>query len=157
MNWRVLKMSAAFFAAGVALLAADFSSVKTVYVMRMTGGLDQYLANHLAQDGAFQVVTDPQKADAVFTDRIGASFEQALSDLYATKKPQDGKQDDSDTSRPVSIPPSSRGKGSIFLVDRNSRVVLWSTYAPSKGTSSQGLNQLAAKIVSEIDKSRKGK
>ena len=42
-------------------------------------------------------------------------------------------------------------------MDRKSRVVLWSTYAVPKSTSSQDMNQLAAKIVAELDKSRKAK
>ncbi len=33
-------------------------------------------------ESTVQVVTDPQKADAILTDRIGAGFEQKLDDLY---------------------------------------------------------------------------
>jgi hypothetical protein len=151
-----MKLLAVVFAAGWSLLAADFSGVKTVYLLPMSGGLDQYLAIRLSNDGAFRVVTDPQKADAIFTDRIGVNFEQALSDLYAPKKAQDGKMSSDEVTRPPTQP-FARGKGSMFLVDRQSHEVLWSTYAVSKSTKSQDLNQLASKIVAELDKSRAGK
>jgi hypothetical protein len=149
-----MKLLAVFFAAGASLLAADISAVKNVYLMPMSSGLDQYLAIRLSKDTAFQVVTDPLKADAVFTDRIGESFEQAMADLYEPKKPTDGKLGDDQIAKPISQP-FSHGKGSLFLVDRNSHVVLWSTFALPKSTRSQDLNDLAGKIVAELDKSRK--
>lgn len=151
-----MRLLAVICAVGASLLAADFSGVKTVYLMPMPRGLDQYLAVRLAKDNAFQVVTDPHKADAIFTDQIGEGFEQALSDLYAPKKQTDGKLENDEPARPISQP-LSHGKGSFFLVDRNSHVVLWSTYAVPKSTRSQDLNDLAGKIVAELDKSRKGK
>lgn len=152
----VMKLLAVVLAAGASLLAADISGVKNVYLMPMSSGLDQYLAVRLAKDPAFQVVTDPQKADAVFTDRIGEGFEQALSDLYEPKKATDGKLSDDVIAKPISQP-FAHGKGSFFLVDRNSKVVLWSTYAVAKSTRSADLNDLAGKIVAELDKSRKAK
>ena len=33
-----------------------------------------------------QVVTDPQKADAILTDHIGPAFEQKLDELYGKKR-----------------------------------------------------------------------
>ena len=150
-----MKVLTLLLAAGAALLAADFSGVKSVYILPMAGGLDQYLAVRLASDGAFQVVTDPSKADAIFTERIGSGFEETLADLYAPKKPADSKLENSAPSHTVSS--LSGGRGSLFLVDRNSRVVLWSTYAQPKSRSASDLNQLANKIVAELDKSRKTK
>jgi hypothetical protein len=44
--------------------------------------MDQYLANRLTTLGVFQVVADPQKADAIITDRLGEPFEAKLKDLY---------------------------------------------------------------------------
>lgn len=141
------------FTACALLHAADLSSVKTVYLLPMSGGLDQFLAGRLASDGAFQVVTDPKKADAIFTDRIGEGFEQTLSDLLTPKKPDDGKLENIEITRPPSQP-FAHSKGSFFLVDRNSHVVLWSTYAVAKSNNSGDLNSLAVKIVAELDKTR---
>ena len=61
---------------------AQVFGVKTVYLLPMAGGLDQYLALQLTSGGVLQVVTDPKKADAIFTDGIGARLEDSLSELY---------------------------------------------------------------------------
>jgi hypothetical protein len=151
-----MKLLTVLLAAGLSLLAGDLSSVKSVYLMPMSGGFDQYLANQLTNGGAIQVVTDPKKADAIFTDRIGANFEQSLQDMYGEKKPSDGKLSSDDFAKPTSQP-GSRGKGSLFLVDRQSRVVLWSTYAKPKSTNADEMNHLATKIVEQLGKDRAGK
>ena len=52
--------------------------VKAVYVLPMGYSLDQFLMSNLTQLGVFKVVTDPQKADAVFTDRVDATFKQRM-------------------------------------------------------------------------------
>jgi hypothetical protein len=61
--------------------------VKRVYILAMTGGMDQFLASQLAKAGIFEVVTDPKKADAIITDRVGESFESKLDDLYPPPTP----------------------------------------------------------------------
>ena len=58
------------------------AEVKRVYLLPMSGGLDQYLANRLTKVGRFEVVTDPANADAVFTDRLGPAFEDKWNELY---------------------------------------------------------------------------
>jgi hypothetical protein len=151
-----MKLLAVFTLTGLSLLAADLSGVKTVYLMPMSGGLDQYLAIRLTNGSAIQVVTDPKKADAIFTDRIGSNFEQSLDDMYVEKKKSDGKLSSEDFAKP-NMQPLSRGKGSLFLVDRQSRVVLWSTYAMAKSSDADELNRLASKIVDQLGKDRAGK
>ena len=67
-----MKRLAFLFSCSAALLcAADLASVHTVYVLKMSKGLDQFLASRLTSDHVFRVVTDPKQADAVFTDQIG--------------------------------------------------------------------------------------
>jgi hypothetical protein len=153
-----MKLLTVFLAAAVCLLAADLAGVKTVYLMPMSGGLDQYLATQIANGGSIQVVTDPQKADAIFTDRIGANFEQSLQTMYGEKKKSDGKLSTAsdDFAKPTSQP-GSRGKGSLFLVDRQSRVVLWSMFAQPKSTGAEEMNRLAIKIAEQLGKDRVGK
>jgi hypothetical protein len=149
-----------FLLAGAAASAAsaaspELSEVKTVYLLPMAGGLDQYLAVALTNGGVFKVVTDPQKAEAVFTDHIGASLEQSLHELYEAKeKAEDGKSNDN--FKPT-MAPLSRGKGSIFLVDRTTRAVLWSTYAPPKDAQADSLNRLAVRIAGQLQKNLKAK
>jgi len=72
----LLSMSAA---------AATLGEIKTVYLLPMSSGLDQYLAVQLTSGSVLQVVTDPQKADAIFTDHLGESLEQTLAELYGDK------------------------------------------------------------------------
>jgi hypothetical protein len=43
-----------------------------------------------------------------------------------------------------------RGKGTIFLVDKESRRVLWSVYQPAKDSSSRQLDRTASDIVSRL-------
>jgi hypothetical protein len=141
----ITKSLIVLLVAGLSVSAADLSGVKSVYLMPMSGGLDQYLAVGLAKVGVIHVVTDPQRADAIFTDRIGANFEQSLQNMYAEKKRTD------DFIQPVAAP-GSRGKGSLFLVDRQSRVVLWSIYAKAKSRDTDAMNRLAMKITDQLDK-----
>jgi hypothetical protein len=72
---------------GALLCAADPVQVRTVYVMPMSRGLDQYLANRISGQHVFRVVTDPKLADAVLTDAIGESFQVQLESFSPTPKP----------------------------------------------------------------------
>jgi hypothetical protein len=62
--------------------AAELTEGRTVYLMAMGRGLDQFLANRLTRMHVLQVVTDPAKADMVLTDQVGATLEDKLKDLY---------------------------------------------------------------------------
>jgi hypothetical protein len=141
----------------LALLAASvpaavnqqLKQVTTVYILGMTGGMDQYLADRLTRTSVFQVVTDPQKADAIITDRLGEPFEAKLKELYPPPPPpappappkdekadKDSKlvvvdkttKDDKDKIDDVSgiarVGSFNRGRGNFFIVDRKSRNVL---------------------------------
>src|SRR4051812_9320187 len=69
------------------LCAAELSGVRSVYLLPMGRGMDQYLANRLANEHVFQVVTDPKLADAVFSDHIGEGFEAQMDELYPPPAP----------------------------------------------------------------------
>jgi hypothetical protein len=131
--------------------AADLAAVHTVYLLPMTGGLDQYLANRLAASGIFQVVADPKKADAIFTDKLGEAFEQRLGELLAPPPDREEKtaastQDD----RRVVISTFGRGKGTIFLVEAASRNVVWSAYEPPRSTKPNELDRTARRLVERL-------
>ncbi len=140
--------------------AAGPGGVKTVYLLPMSNGLDQYLAVQLTTESVLQVVTDPQKADAVFTDHLGQTFEQTLTDLY--KEKSDKSKSDSD---PDGAPRNfarggmqgQRGRGTAFLVDRKSHEVLWSIYERPKDNTPDGLKRVAARITSKLAGAIKGK
>src|SRR5258708_962183 len=123
---------AAALTMSIGLSAAGLGDVKAVYLLPMSSGLDQYLAQQLTAASVLQVVTDPQKADAVLTDHLGESFEQSLADLYQTKPKADDKSGDAAEDKggsPVrSGMQGKRGRGTIFLVNRRTHEVLWSVF-----------------------------
>jgi hypothetical protein len=117
----------AFFALTVfaALASAQYSGPKTVYILPMAAGLDQYLAQRLTQDHVMKVVADPKAAEVIMTDRLGEAFEQKLSEIRPPETTKDEKKADGATHNTFR---SSAAKGTVFLVDAKSRAVLWSDY-----------------------------
>jgi len=163
---------------GALLGGAELSGVHTVYVLSMSRGLDQYLANRLASDHLFQVVTDPKLADTFLTDHVGESLQAKLEEIFPppppTPTPEKEKAAKADKDKE---PPSnpmladtvnklaavgtsnsfSRGKGTVFLVDAKSRQVVWSAYQLAKGSSAKELDRTASDIVSRLKRDLKGK
>jgi hypothetical protein len=123
----------------------SLTQIRTVYLLPMGGGLDQFLANRLTAAGRYQVVTDPEQADAILTDRIGAEFEERMRELYPPPPPppeeektDDEKTDDKKKKEEPSVaalmgqssgghPASSfgRSRGNVFLVDRAAKRLVW--------------------------------
>ena len=139
----------------------QLKQVTKVYILSMTGGMDQYLANNLTRMGVFQVVTDPQSADAIITDRLGEPFENKLKDLYpppappAPKKDEKSAKDKDDKTdmtggQQFRVSSFGKGKGTFFIVDRNTRNVLWSTYAPPKDTTTGELSKTAERVIRRL-------
>jgi hypothetical protein len=150
----VLTMSMGVFAAGL-------GDIKTVYLLPMSNGLDQYLAVQLTAGSVLQVVTDPKKADAILTDHLGETFEQTLADLYSNKPAASDKADGTDDAAVTSFARSGmqgqKGRGAIFLVDRKTHDVLWSVYELPKDNRPDGLKRTAGKISGKLAQSIKGK
>ena len=178
----VMKRLVLLLSCTVALLGgAELSGVHTVYVLSMSKGLDQYLANRLANDHLFQVVTDPKLADAFLTDRVGESLESKLEEIFpppVPEKPAPAEKEEkrqkptktrslppipcsADTVNKLAAPGASnsfgRGKGNVFLVDAKSRQVVWSVYQLPKGSSAKELDRTASDIVSRLKRDLKGK
>lgn len=169
---------AVFAAAAFAAVNPQLHQVKRVYILSMGSGMDQYLANELTQSGIFQVVTDPKQADAIVTDNIGQGFEDKLKVLYppppTPEAPKPGKaaadSETLDVGDNSEAPPAkksaldgvdfsgahfgngsfSRGKGNFFVVDRSSRVVLWSIYERPKNSSPGELTKTASRVVKHL-------
>jgi hypothetical protein len=155
---------------------AQLKQVQSVYILPMSSGMDQYLANKIAREGLFQVVTDPQKADALFTDQIGESFERKFDELYPPPPPvkveAEDKDEDKDKDKDSSAEKKdskadltggvmnhastwTKGKGTFFLVDRKSRAVIWSTYDRAPNRSADTLDHKADQIVSRLKRDLK--
>jgi len=186
-----------FVAAGLAVSAnvppsPELQHIKTVYILPMRLGFDQYLANQLAQSGLLRVVTDPKKADGVLTDHLGESFEAKLDELNPPPKPPPPPAEEAkpaastntpDTKNPAdtdaaaaepapkpaakkakststpaaadqSSPPPrgsfSSGRGNVFLVDKTSRVVLWSTFEQLDSAQPAYLTHIAEYVVKDL-------
>ena len=142
------------------------NDVRRVYLLPMTSGLDQYLANRLTKVGRFEVVTDPANADAVFTDRLGPAFEDKWAEMYPPPpKPEeeekpvadnaDGRKKEPSLVDAMSGPPVSRvssfsrGRGNVFLVSRSGAVV-WSHFKPAKNTRVKELDSTADDIIDRL-------
>jgi len=146
---------------------AELSRVRTVYLLPMGHGLDQYLAGRLTTLGLFQVVADPKKADAVFTDRLGESFEQRLEELFPAAPAGESKAAESkgaegqsaQGAREGAVRPSTwgRGRGTVFLVDARSRAVLWSVYERPRDSSPEQVHRAAERIAARLKRDLKGK
>lgn len=125
--------------------------VQSVYLLPMSNGLDQFVASRLAASGALHVVADPQKADAVLTDHLGEGFEQRLTELLDLGEAK-AKKEEKDKDKAQRFTSFGRGKGTIFLVDARTRLVIWSSYHKPKNSSPDELNRAAGRIVARLKK-----
>lgn len=144
--------AAALFAA---MLSAQYGGPKTVYILPMTAGLDQYLAQWLTKDHVMTVVTDPKAAEVVMTDRLGEGFEEKLKEIRPDlAKSAKGDKDKDDTESGGTIPrrfSAAKTQGTIFLVDAKTRQVLWSDYQkPPRSHSDHDLNRTAEEIAKKL-------
>jgi hypothetical protein len=180
MRWTALLLLPML--AGAAEIAG--SNVHTVYIMPMQHGLDQYIANQLTREHVIDVVANPARADALLTDRLGQPLETELEKLHPTPKPAEPKEEtasdkpkdstgkDKDTSsdkdksvgsktyRDAEPPHTStigRGKGTLFLVDAHSRVILWSVYEKPSLSDPGHLDGTAKRVVNRLKLDLAGK
>jgi hypothetical protein len=155
--WLLLTSCAA------ALSGADLGTVHTVYVLPMTHGLEQYLANVLTSEHVFVIVTDPKLADAVLTDHLGVALQEKLDAMLAPPPAEkEGEKDDAPKgslmapanklSNPADNSSFGHGRGTVFLVTTKSREVLWSVYDLPKDSTSKQLDRIASDIVSRLKK-----
>jgi len=153
------------------------AEVHNVYLLQMGHGFDQYLATQIVRRGIYRVVTDASKADAILTDRIGRPLESKLDELYPKPQPpeakpvEEAKQTDDEAAQAEATRRQTeaamdkarnewmatrstygRGRGTIYMVDRHNRNVLWSAYMPPKNTTPDELDHIAQKIVEDIVK-----
>ena len=171
MPYMKLSSAALCLLAAGALAAADpgLQQIRSVYLLPMSGSLDQYLANKLTASGRYQVVTNPEDADAVLTDRLGSDFRDRMEELYPPppqEKPEKEEKEPEEQQSMVSAlgevaggvtrtSSFARSRGNVFLVDRASRRVIWSTYLRPRTTAPDELNRTAEQIVSRLDKDAK--
>jgi len=164
------RISILVLAVPALLVSADISSVRHVYLLPMSRGLDQYLANRLTNEHVFVVVNDPKLADSVFTDRIGEPFQVQMENLLPPVVPEKPPKETTskgksaeDTRPPLSFTETAnrldnpamnssfgRGRGTVFLVDIKSRNVVWSVFEPPRSSSNRDLDRAASEIVEQL-------
>jgi hypothetical protein len=152
------RLLLALCCSGACLCGADLAAVRSVYVLPMSQGMDQFLANRLAGEHVFQVVSDPKLADAVLTDRIGPALNATLDGIAPVANP--AAADDKDAKKepvvkntldnPALRSTFGRGKGTFFLVNAKSREVLWSTFEVPKDSAAEQLDRTASDIVNRL-------
>lgn len=160
---KAMKGLLLLFSVSAALLpGAGLSDVHSVYMLPMARGMDQYLAHRLTNQHVFEVVTDPKMATAVFTDQIGAAFEQRLAEL-TTPEPVAARPADDNSgeasgapmnrlTQPISTISGARARGMVFLVDVKTHQVLWSAFEVPKTSEAEQMNRAASDIVSRLKK-----
>lgn len=158
-------------ALSLAAIAAGLGEIQSVYLLPMTAGLDQYLANHLTGEAVLRVVADPKRADAVFTDRLGEEFERRLQELYPPQPPSENPpqakesqgtkeetaREEAKTEPRVRFSSFGRGRGNVFLVDLRTRTVIWSAYEKPASSASEELDRTARRIVARLKRALGGK
>lgn len=134
----------------------ELKSVKSVYLLPMANGFDQYLANQILGSNIYVVVADPQNADAIMTDSIGPGLERKLADLYPVRKEEDDEEEAIKGNDQVPRAQFRGGKGMVFLVERKTRQIVWSTYERPKDTRPNSLNQAARRVAGKLKKELAG-
>ena len=146
---------------------ADLGQVRSVYIMPMSGGYHQHLANRLIRLGLFQLVADPHRADAILTDRLGEGLEARLDVYDAASQKRDAAEHKGEEAakgeskvtlaeRPITTSLSG-GKGTLFLVDRKSRRLLWSIFEKPKDVTAKQLDRSASRVAERIKSDWSGK
>jgi hypothetical protein len=135
----------------------DLSKVRTVYILGMSNGLDQFLANRLTNSGVLWVVLDPARADAILTDRLDEGFWTWLNARYplSSRAPIPERRDDLRSKNLIG--PAGKIRGTVFLVDPKSRLVLWSSYNQAKKASADELDGVAMRVTKRLTNSLGGK
>ena len=124
---------------------------KTVYIVPMANGLDRYLASRLTSTGTVWVLLDPAGADAVVTDRVDEGF-WAWSNAVFKPGHQGPVPRLTDDHPGGSGPAGSSNRGTLFLVDPRTGIVLWSIYQPPANASPNAMDQAAARVASTLKK-----
>lgn len=154
-------MGSALSAQEAAIPVRPLEAMRTVYLLPMSSGFDQYLANQLTRQNVFEVVLDPALADSVLTGQLGKTFEDKLKELYPAPEPEpavkDGERaDDAAGAERKDVPAFqqassfARGRGNVFLVDPRSQRVLWSTHLLPKNASPAELDKAARNVVKRL-------
>ena len=138
----------------VPLGQAQLRDAQPVYFWPMQHAFDQYLAEAVNGADALSVTFDPKMASSIMTERIDATFLQAIEEIFPSEEAKTEEKDDSiegdfEVSRSKNRP-QARPRGTLFLVDVKTRRVIWSTYLGELDPEPKALHKEALRVVEEI-------
>lgn len=161
-----MRAACVFFAVAAVVAAApgkpELEQIRNVVLFPMGSGLDHYLANRLTETGRFVVVTDPEAADAILTERLGEAFRMRYDEIYK-REPEKDTDDEGETAekiirrseqeeRRLRSGTFGRSRGTMFLVDRRTGAVIWSHYRRPRNTQPDELDRLAEYLANRLRK-----
>ncbi|HZT37571.1 MAG TPA: hypothetical protein VFA28_06720, partial [Bryobacteraceae bacterium] len=92
----------------------------------------------------------------IFTDKIGQSFEEKMEELYPPPAPPKSEENGGEKDpwgEPIQkLSSVSKARGTVFLVDRQSRNVIWSIYSPVGRTRPDDVDRRASEIARKLQK-----
>lgn len=127
----------------------------------MNSALDQYVAERAASEGLFPVTVDPAQAKTVMTDRIDAKFFEGMNEVFAPEAPAaqeetgeaaSGSIESGLAARRPANRPRGNPHGTIFLVDVQTRQVVWSAYIGEFDRNPKRLHREAKQVVGALRK-----
>ena len=138
----------------VPLGQAQLREAQPVYFWPMQHAFDQYLAEAVNGADALTVTFDPKLATSIMTERIDATFLEAIEELFPKEEAEKVEEDDSiegdfQVARNRNRP-QARPRGTLFLVDVQTRRVIWSTYLGELEPDPKNLHKEALRVVEEI-------
>jgi hypothetical protein len=143
------------------LAAADLSTVGPVYFWPMNGALDQYVAERVTSEGLFPVTVDPAQAKTVMTDRIDGKFFDGMNEIFSAPEApaskdaaaaESGSIEAGLAARRSANRPRGNPEGTVFLVDVQTRQVVWSAYIGEYDRNPKRLHREAKQVVGELRK-----
>ena len=137
--------------AALAVCALAQSAPASVFIMPMPGGFDQYLAVQISGTSQYRVVTDPAQATLILTDHVDENLGKALEDITAEHAPPaTPAKDGTDTFTRPRMQAITDARGTLFLIDKASHQVLWSTFEEAKTAEAKAMNRAAQRIVQRM-------
>ena len=122
---------------------------RTVYLMQMANEMDQHLASRLTSTRTLWVVLDPASADSILTDSLDDAFWNWLARNYPVPVTGNASGSSGGAASRSGVQ-ATRHRGTIFLVDPRTRLVLWSAYDLPKNSSPAELDRAAARFTNQL-------
>jgi hypothetical protein len=149
-------------------LASQFTQAGLFEVVTDPKKADAIISDNVGQpfqdklDDLYPPPTPPKKPGDTPSETTKPASDSAPSlDVGDTNKPVDAKPKgrfaDMDLSGVPHTTTLGRGKGNFFVVDRNSRIVLWSVYERPKNSTPGELTKTAARVVKHLKEDLTGK